>query len=109
VKNINKNVISGVLIVLSLLVLYTPATYYGFLDYVINNTVINMNLDRDTIETEKASVAIFNGAGLNFLSNITLCLMTIAGMLLLYTGMIVKFIGTEVLTKAYWINFRIRP
>jgi hypothetical protein len=105
----SKNTLSLVLIALSLFFFFLPATYYGFVDYIIDNTVINMNLERDTIETDKASIAIFNGAKLDFISTWWLSLLTILGFVTLYLGVVIKLVGFSFLRKDYWITFRIKP
>lgn len=104
-----QNIASAVLITCSIIFLFIPVTYYGFLDYIIENTIINMNLGRDNLETEKASVALFNGAGLTFISQWKLNLMIVFGFLFLYAGLSVKFIGKKLFEKSYWRTFRVRP
>ena len=63
----NKYIASFFAFLFSMVLLFLPLTYYGFIDYVVENTIININLNRDTLETDKAAIAIYNGAELNFL------------------------------------------
>jgi hypothetical protein len=105
----NKNTLSIILVISSILFLFLPATYYGFLDYIVDNTIINMNLERDTLETDKASLAIFNGAKLEFMSTGFLSLLTILGFISLYAGVAIKLVGFSFLKREYWKSFRIKP
>lgn len=101
----NKYIASFFTFILALVLLFLPLTYYGFIDYVIENTVININLNRDTLETDKAAVAIYNGAELNFLPSWILNMLALFGFLSLYISMVVLFVGRKVLTKQYWTKF----
>jgi len=85
--------------------LFLPLTYYGFIDYIVENTVINMNLDKDTLETEKAAVAIFNGAGLNFIPEWLLHLLAILGGASVYFAIAIPIFGNKIFSKEYWTTF----
>lgn len=104
-----KIIISAILFLLGIAFLFLPMTYYGFLDYIVENTVINMNINRDTLETDKAAIAIYNGAGLTFLSKWVLDVLAITGFLFIYATAIVSVVGRKVLTKKYWTTFSFKP
>ncbi len=104
-----KYAISLIVFLLSIFTLFLPLTYYGFIDYIIENTIINININKDTLETEKAAVAIYNGAGLNFIPMWLLHALTIIGMVLLYVSIAIPTVGKKILTKQYWLTFRMKP
>jgi len=101
----NKKLLSTVLAIIGLLMLYLPATYYGFIDYIIDNTIINMNLEKDSLETEKAALALYQGADLSFLPNWFLYILTALGFSLIYSSYAILRIGRKALTRAYWVSF----
>lgn len=101
----NKYIASFFAFLLAMALLFLPLTYYGFIDYVIENTVININLNRDTLETDKAAIAIYSGAELNFFPNWALNVLVLLGFLSLYASIAILFIGKKILSKEYWITF----
>lgn len=104
-----KNILSVFFMLLGVAFLLLPMTYYGFLDYIVENTVISMNISKDTLETEKAAMAIYSGAELTFIPAWVLNLLASLGLLSVYASIAILFVGKKAFTKEYWTTFRIKP
>ncbi len=101
-------IIAGISFLLAALLLFIPITYDGFMAYIIQNTIINMNTAQDMLEVQKASVAIYRGANIEMLSSWSLYLLTILGCLFLYLGIAILCVRERLLTTAYWTSFNLK-
>lgn len=101
-------IISGVSFLLAILFLFLPITYNGFMEYIVQNTIINMNTSQDMLEVQKASVAIYRGASIEMLPSWALYLLSVIGCLFLYLGFAILLVREHLLEKAYWTSFNLR-
>ncbi len=92
---------------------FVPATYYGYIDYVIQNSVILLNIDEAPLELKQAAIQIFNGHPIMHLDTNMLLSMAFLGCVIIYVSILVLINKASVLrslfTKAYWKKFTLLP
>ena len=99
--------------IIGLILCFLPLTYYGYLDYVIYNSVVMLNLDSITLELKDAAIQLFNGHPILKVSNTYLITLAFLGVIFIFIG-VLAFIGKlsylkEILTKKYWTEFKLTP
>lgn len=111
---ISKKRIFGIsLLVTGGIIAALPFAYYGYLEYVIGNSVIMLNFDDANISLRQAAIQIFNGHPISKIPLKYLLSVSFTGILISYLGTFLasssKHTVKSIFTKEYWKTFKVLP
>lgn len=109
----NQRVIGAILLLLGVAVLILPLTYYGYIDYVINNSVSQLSSNDISLDLKNAAIHLYNGHPIKEMNTFILIGLSIIGSLFIYVALF--FITNKasklklLITKKYWQEFKLLP
>ncbi len=100
--------VSILLIVLSGVLLFIPLTYFGFLSYMVKNSVVMLNIAEMTEAMVQASVGLYNGMVIKVLPVWVVYMLAVLGGVCAYMSVyLVKYHDNKraILRKDYWLKY----
>lgn len=109
----NQRLIGVFTLLLGLVVLIVPVTYYDYIDYIIRNSVSQIGQDNISLELKNAAIHLYNGHPIKQINAWVLFVMGLAGAILLYISTFLLFNRAEKIKKLfsiqYWQEFTLLP
>tara|TARA_B100000749_G_C18445468_1_gene474107 strand:- start:3431 stop:3769 length:339 start_codon:yes stop_codon:yes gene_type:complete len=111
---ISKKRILGIsLLITGSIIATLPFVYYGYLEYVIGNSVIMLNFDDANISLRQAAIQLFNGHPISKMPLKYLLSVSSIGIFIAYLGVFIsssrKHSIRSIFTKDYWKTFKLLP
>jgi hypothetical protein len=101
------------LFLLGLSVFSLVVTYYSYIDWVIYNTSVMMNVDSVTLEIKNAAIQLYNGHPIKLIDNTVVISIAFLSLFVMYLGALIFMMNKKsllnIFTKRYWTNFTLLP